>query len=93
MEALYAFMLMLAEEQPLLTFLVGWLAFLLAAMVKTLIIRTYRVLIIAIRGWPPAHLDADGDWRTAPKVETTTETAAIGDMTSTTIRANTEQRS
>lgn len=25
--------------------------------------RTLRTINIAIRGWPPAHLDADGDWK------------------------------
>ena len=25
--------------------------------------RTLRLLIVLFRGWPPAHLDADGDWK------------------------------
>ena len=26
------------------------------------VIRFFRFLILAFRGWPPLHLDADGDW-------------------------------
>lgn len=25
--------------------------------------RTMRTLRVSLRGWPPAHLDADGDWK------------------------------
>lgn len=25
--------------------------------------RFFRLLLVAVRGWPPPHLDADGDWR------------------------------
>lgn len=27
-----------------------------------LITRTYRMVMVSLRGWPPSHLDADGDW-------------------------------
>ena len=36
-------------------------------MVLSLFIRTYRVIMVSLRGWPPAHLDADGDWKPTPK--------------------------
>lgn len=29
--------------------------------------RFLRVLLVAIRGWPPPHLDADGDWKPWPE--------------------------
>ena len=38
------------------------------AIVK-IISRLIRRSIIVTQGWPPAHLDADGDWRPDPKKE------------------------
>jgi len=32
-------------------------------ILKFLIIRGYRTIMVCIRGWPPSHLDADGDWK------------------------------
>ena len=32
-----------------------------------LITRTYRFIMVLCRGWPPEHLDADGDHKPAPK--------------------------
>lgn len=29
--------------------------------------RTYRMVMILCRGWPPAHLDSDGDWKPTSK--------------------------
>lgn len=34
-------------------------------VVPNRILRTVKVLV---RGWPPIHLDADGDWKPIPKV-------------------------
>ena len=31
--------------------------------------RILRSINIAIRGWPPQHLDADGDWMSVPVKE------------------------
>jgi hypothetical protein len=28
-----------------------------------------RMVMVILRGWPPAHLDADGDWKPNPKKE------------------------
>ncbi|MBG0871866.1 MULTISPECIES: hypothetical protein [Burkholderia] len=44
------------DAHPLLTVI---LAFVAASIVS----RLYRVAMVAARGWPPAHLDADGDWK------------------------------
>ena len=30
--------------------------------------RTMRTILVSLRGWPPNHLDADGDWK--PKEQT-----------------------
>lgn len=30
-------------------------------------IRFTRTVMVLCRGWPPAHLDADGDWKQEPK--------------------------
>lgn len=49
--------------------LAGLLLF--AAMYYSFLIfnRILRSINIALRGWPPAHLDADGDWREEKKKE------------------------
>jgi len=44
---------MFAGEHPVLTFF-------LAMFVYSLTIRVLRAAVVAIRGWPPAHIDADG---------------------------------
>lgn len=31
--------------------------------------RALRAIKVCARGWPPEHLDADGDWKPAPKSE------------------------
>lgn len=53
-----------AGEHPLLTGFFGYLA--LEAFCKAAN-RLVRAVVIAARGWPPSHLDADGDWRPVPK--------------------------
>lgn len=35
-----------------------------------LVNRLLRLIMVLARGWPPAHLDADGDWRPEPKADT-----------------------
>jgi len=32
-------------------------------------VRLYRVIMVALRGWPPDHLDADGDWKPEQKTD------------------------
>lgn len=49
----------------------GWFVWLLLALlcgcalrvVVILVQRGYRAIQILARGWPPSHLDADGDWK------------------------------
>lgn len=36
-------------------------------LLRTLYIRSCRLVMVTVRGWPPFHLDADGDWN--PLVE------------------------
>ena len=38
-----------------------------AHMTARLISRVPRTIKVALRGWPPPHLDADGDWKPEPK--------------------------
>lgn len=49
------------------------LSFLLIACafrcVLLIISRLYRATMICVRGWPPNHLDADGDWKPEPKTD------------------------
>lgn len=92
MDAFYAFALSFASEHWFLTWCALWLAWtpLIALnQVTPIITRIYRVIMVSLRGWPPAHLDADGDWKPAPKVDERTETATVGDM-SHTVKARTE---
>ena len=37
----------------------------IATVAASLITRLYRAVMVSARGWPPEHLDADGDWRPA----------------------------
>ncbi|MBR8073319.1 hypothetical protein KDX14_27720 [Burkholderia cenocepacia] len=39
------------------------LSVLLAFTATQIVSRLYRVVMVSTRGWPPAHLDADGDWK------------------------------
>lgn len=93
MDAFYTFALSFAAEHLFLTWCALWLAWLpLLALNKMLpiITRIYRVIMVSLRGWPPAHLDADGDWRPAPKkVDEKTETTTAGGM-SHTVKTRTE---
>lgn len=44
-----------------------WLTMQVVGLTYKLISRVLRLLIVAIRGWPPHHLDADGDWKPLPQ--------------------------
>jgi len=90
----YEFLLSFAREHWFLSWCALWLVWapiLLSRWVlvftRSIIIRTYRTVMVATRGWPPAHLDADGDWRQLPKVAAKTETATVGDKSHTTTHA------
>lgn len=48
------------SDSPFLSF---FLAYIIAEMLLKLGSRAMRSLNVAVRGWPPAHLDADGDWK------------------------------
>lgn len=58
-----------AVQHPALTVLLVILGWLLAdAALRNgwrLANRCLRSINIALRGWPPEHLDADGDWKPA----------------------------
>jgi hypothetical protein len=36
---------------------------------SNIISRAIRLVIVLVRGWPPPHLDADGDWKPAEESE------------------------
>lgn len=70
MSDFYQFLLVFASEHWFLTWCALWLLWpivLLPSLMIRIINRTYRVINISTRGWPPAHLDADGDWKPEPK--------------------------
>lgn len=47
-------------ENPFLTFFLAWLALHLMGVVYS---RTMRAIMVCKNGWPPEHLDADGDFK------------------------------
>ena len=55
-----------AFEHWILTFI---LVLLLGSGIISLISRMFSVLNVAFRGWPPTHLDADGDWKPTEEKE------------------------
>lgn len=60
MREFYAF----AGEHPVLTFFLACLAAWVIGCVGSLLLnRPLRTLKVLVRGWPPSHLDADGDWK------------------------------
>ena len=76
MSEFYAFALEFASEHWFLTWCALWLiwgAVWLVAVailaVRFVINRILRTIKVSIRGWPPSHLDADGDWKPLPKPE------------------------
>lgn len=48
------------SDSPFLSF---FLAYIIAEILLKLGSRAMRSLNVAVRGWPPEHLDADGDWK------------------------------
>lgn len=40
-------------------------------LARCLVVRVTRTINVTSRGWPPSHLDADGDWKPEPEKETT----------------------
>lgn len=50
-----------AGGHPVLAFFVICSAYYL---LRYLIVRCFRTMNVVCRGWPPSHLDADGDWNT-----------------------------
>lgn len=48
------------SDSPYLSF---FAVILIAECLAKIASRMLRSLNVAIRGWPPSHLDADGDWK------------------------------
>jgi hypothetical protein len=49
------------------TIILNGAAYFFVNMVVRIWIRYMRYLSVKSKGWPPAHLDADGDWKPEPK--------------------------
>ena len=57
---LYAFI----AGSPWVSFFLAWLLLhLIVKIMNIFIVRPLRVINIWLNGWPPPHLDADGDWK------------------------------
>lgn len=53
----------MAGTNPFLAVCELWLIGCLAGVAFKIINRTLRTFKVALRGWPPSHLDADGDFK------------------------------
>lgn len=54
------------NNHPFISLFICWA---ITAVIARFIVRISRVAMVGSRGWPPAHLDADGDWKPEPKEE------------------------
>lgn len=55
------------SEHYILAFFMLFAAYYLA---RCIVVRGLRTINVCARGWPPSHLDADGDWKPEPEKET-----------------------
>lgn len=44
----------------------GWAVLFFAEIIYRILNRILRTIKVVVRGWPPEHLDADGDFRPQP---------------------------
>jgi hypothetical protein len=56
----------LADLHPFLAFCELWVIGCVAGVIGFTIRRFLRALTVLLRGWPPAHLDVDGDRKSKP---------------------------
>lgn len=62
------FLIHLVDRDAWVTlFLLIWLTGCIAGVIRFLVWRAYRMVQVIFRGWPPPHLDADGDWKPKPE--------------------------
>lgn len=54
------------SDSPWLTFFLAWFLTELVFKITNRILRTIKV---CVKGWPPSHIDADGDWKPVEKSE------------------------
>ena len=47
--------------------LTGMILYFVVNGIIKLWVRFTRMIMVLFRGWPPPHLDADGDWKPNPK--------------------------
>jgi len=57
----------LGELDGFIQFCLVWVVGCTIAVIGKVISRLYRTVMVCVRGWPPSHLDADGDWKPEPK--------------------------
>lgn len=51
-----------ALNHPVVSLFMCWS---IVGAIRAIVVRMLRLVMVACRGWPPAHLDADGDWKPA----------------------------
>lgn len=75
-----------ADKNPWFTFFLGFWALMIIAFVAVAFRTIFTALNIWVRGWPPPHLDAQGEFKKEPekkkeeKKEEPTDTRAVGSM-------------
>lgn len=67
------FVLKFVGEHWFLTFIALCFVYGLGLTALRLVIRLFRMIKVLVRGWPPSHLDADGDWKPQPEEGATHE--------------------
>lgn len=58
------------HAHPFLAWCALWLIWAVVPLTQStflIVNRVLRSVKVLCRGWPPPHLDADGDWRPLPK--------------------------
>lgn len=51
-----------ATDHPFFTLILILFMYGSVGIFRSIVIRITRTIMVTFRGWPPAHLDADGDW-------------------------------
>jgi hypothetical protein len=51
------------DKHAIFAFFIIYIIYIVSEMLIKIIIRFYRMVMVGLRGWPPHHLDGDGDWK------------------------------
>lgn len=76
------YIIIFAEQHWFLTFVLIYCGYLLLIAALKFVLwylpnRLLRTINVCVRGWPPAHLDADGDWKPEPKAQQAADKGSV----------------